>query len=480
MRDDRQAIADAAKVRRQCSLRRAFAVSKIGILLRQLLQYLVLAGCLGSALAEQRFPPPDFEGGHQLPISATPPARAVPLQYVDLFVLVACLTIATWSVHKHRSRRAIVGLSIFSVLYFGFWRKGCVCSIGSVQNVSLAIFGSNYGLPIAAMAFFVLPLVIALFFGRTFCAAVCPHGALQDLVLLKPVKVPLWLEQGLGVLPYAFLGAAVLFAATGSTFLICQYDPFVAIFRMNGRILMVLIGIALLLLGVFVGRPYCRFLCPYGALLRIASALSRWPIRVTPDFCTQCRLCESSCPFGALRQPEGNEQPLGNLSADRRRLGSLLLLVPLLIAGGGFVGWYFSGTASLLHPTVNLARQFVQERARTIPYTDANSAAQLAIERARQTPDELLSEAAAIRKRFEPATTIFGGWLGLVVGLKLVSLSLRRKRTDYEPDSGACMACARCFESCPNELMRRGIPAALSLAVASSNRTEERTVPSSN
>ena len=41
-------------------------------------------------------------------------------------------------------------------------------------------------------------------------------------------------------------------------------------FRMNGRSLMVLSGVALLLLGTVVGRPYCRFLCPYGALLNTA------------------------------------------------------------------------------------------------------------------------------------------------------------------------------------------------------------------
>ena len=94
--------------------------------------------------------------------------------------------------------------------------------------------------PVSALAFFMLPLVFALFSGRSFCAGVCPHGALQDLVLLKPLKVPLWLEHGLGILPFVFLGAGVLFAATGSAFIICQYDPFIPIFRLSGRSLMVL------------------------------------------------------------------------------------------------------------------------------------------------------------------------------------------------------------------------------------------------
>src|SRR6185369_13478072 len=127
-----------------------------------------------------------------------------------------------------------------------------------------------------------LPLVTALFFGRTFCAAACPHGALQDLILLKAVQVPAWLERGLGVIPFVYLGLAVLFAATGSAFIICQYDPFIPIFRLSGSTTALAIGAGLLATGVFVGRPYCRFLCPYGALLKIAASVSKWRVRITP------------------------------------------------------------------------------------------------------------------------------------------------------------------------------------------------------
>ena len=73
--------------------------------------------------------------------------------------------------------------------------------------------------------------MFTLFFGRTFCAAVCPLGAVQELVAVRPVKVPRWLDQALGLLAYVYLGAAVMFAATGTAFLICRYDPFVGFFR---------------------------------------------------------------------------------------------------------------------------------------------------------------------------------------------------------------------------------------------------------
>jgi ferredoxin len=245
----------------------------------------------------------------------------------------ATLALSSWLVYQRRSRKGLIALSIFSLAYFGFYRKGCVCAIGSVQNIALALCDSSYALPASVLVFFLLPLVFTLFLGRTFCAAVCPHGALQDLLLLKPLKVPEFLEQGLSVLPFVYLGAGILFAGTGSAFVICQYDPFVPVFRMSGRTLMVLSGIALLVLAVFVGRPYCRFLCPYGALLKLAAILAKRRVRVTPDHCTKCRLCEASCPFGALREPQEPQADLAELGKDRRRLVLLLGMLPVLNFG---------------------------------------------------------------------------------------------------------------------------------------------------
>jgi NosR/NirI family nitrous oxide reductase transcriptional regulator len=426
------------------------------------LRVVLFLACGSVALAEQRFPPPDFESGHQLPLTAIPPARALVLQYVDVAVLAAALGVAIWLMYARRSRKGLIGLSIFSLLYFGFYRKGCICAIGSVQNVALALGGSGYSLPLGVVAFFALPLLVALFAGRAFCAGVCPHGALQDLVLWKPVKVPAWLEQGLSVMPFIYLGAAVLFAATGSAFIICEYDPFVPMFRMSGRVLMVLGGVGLLLIGMFVGRPYCRFLCPYGALLKLGACVAKWRVRVTPDLCTQCRLCETSCPFGAMREPESAPADQRVLTGDRRRLALLLVALPLLMAGTGWLGSRFGVPAANLHPTVALAERLVREHDSPLK-TGTLSPEDLALDRARQTPSELITEAMTIRKHFRLGGWLFGAWVGLVVGAKLISRSLRRHRTDYEPDRGDCYACARCFEYCPNELLRRGVlPAAAS------------------
>ncbi len=425
--------------------------ARFAILLMLLFSWFVTEGLV----AEQRFPPPDFESGYKLPATQTPLPRSLALQYLDVVVLAVGLGLACDAIFRKRSRRWVMGLSLGSVLYFGFYRQGCICAIGSIQNVTRGLFDSAYAIPLTALAFFLLPLVVALFAGRAFCAAVCPHGALQDLVLLRPIRVPPWLEHGLGVLPFLYLGAGVMFAATGSAWVICRYDPFVPLFRMSGSIGMVVSGAALLLAGIFVGRPYCRFLCPYGALLRMASTVSKWRVSITPDTCTQCRLCEDSCPYNAIQYPVQSAMTAERLGRDRRRLAWILIGLVPFISAGTWLGVRLSPLASQLHPAVALSETYLRAKQQPAGFAPQTAGA-LALSRAEQDPTALVRQAMAVQQKFRWAGGAFGAWASLVIGLKLVFLSLRYKRTDYQPDRGGCLACARCFTACPSERLRCG------------------------
>jgi polyferredoxin len=406
-------------------------------------------------LAAQRFPPPQFtETGHQLPGFLAPAARALSLEYLDVAVLAVALALAAWLALRQRSRRGLVWLGIFSVLYFGFWKKGCVCAIGSIQNVALGLADSSFGVPVVVIAFALLPLIVALLFGRVFCSGVCPHGALQDLVLLKPVRVPAWLEHGLRLIAYVYLGLAMIFAATGGGFIICQYDPFVPLFRFSGSTLMVTTGLALLAVGVFVGRPYCRWLCPYGVLLGLASSVSKWRVRITPDTCTQCRLCEQSCPFEAINKSTV-PAPARSVKSDKRRLAVLIVLLPVLVGLGLWLGGLAGTNFARRHRITNLAeRVHLEETGKVTGATDASAAF-----RTTGVPvEDLFADAQQVRTRFVRAGRWGGVWIGLVVGLKLISLAVRRNRRDYEADQFRCVACARCYRDCPEELKRLGLP----------------------
>jgi ferredoxin len=416
---------------------------------------------LGLAVwGEQRFPPPDFESGYRLPSPSTPVPRQVSLQYADAGVLLAALGTALWLIYGKRSRRGLFWLSLFSLAYFGFYRKGCICPIGSPQNIVYALFNQGYAVPVTVLIFCFAPIVVALFAGRAFCAGVCPQGALQDLVLIKPMAVPLWVEQALSVVPYLFLGAGLIFAGTGADFVICRYDPLVPFFRLSGGTFILALGGVFLLAGMFVGRPYCRFLCPYGGLLRLASLASKWRVRVTPDTCTQCRLCEQSCPFGAMREPAPAGKDSKWLGVERKRLGWLLALLPVLVLGGAWGGSKLSAAAAQLHPAVALAERYTLQQSHPVQY-GLMTPESLSLQRAAQDPKAVLTAAADARRRFDLACWLFGGWVGLVIGIRLAALSVRPDRTDYEPDRGACLACARCFTACPNERARLGMmPAA--------------------
>jgi ferredoxin len=247
----------------------------------------------------------DIGGGYVTPVVQFHPPRAQWREVADMGLLAAGLGLSTWLIHRRRSRTGLVLLTIGSLGYFGFYRAGCVCPIGAIQNVAVALIDPHYAISYVVIAIFFLPLVFAVMGGRVFCGGVCPLGAIQELVLLKPMQVPRRLDRALGLLKWAYLALALWILARPAAdrdFLICHYDPFVGFFRFAGPLTVHLIGVGLLVLGIFVGRPYCRYLCPYGALLSLFSRISWHAVSVTPSQELDCGLCAEACPYGAIEK----------------------------------------------------------------------------------------------------------------------------------------------------------------------------------
>ena len=411
-----------------------------------------LALAAGASWAAQRFRPPDLGETYAAPSQPAPAARTQAMEWVDLAVLAVALAASAHLALRTRRRAWAFVLMLAALAYFGLYRAGCICPIGAIQNVALALTESSYAVPMVAVLFFALPLATALFFGRAFCASVCPLGAIQDLLLLGPVQVPGWLEAALRLPAHLYLGLAVVVVANGGGFLICRYDPFVAFFRFAGSLPMLILGVCVLLVGVFVGRPYCRFFCPYGVLLGWASRLSRRKVTITPDECIRCRLCETSCPFGAIRRPNA-EPGVPSPRPSRARLAALLALAPLLVAMGAWGGWRLGAELAGLHPQVALDDRIRLEDAGAVAgWTDASKA----FREAERDSESLHAEARQIIRRFQAGSLGAGAYVGLVLAAGLLRQSISRRREDYEADRASCLACGRCFAYCPREQVRRG------------------------
>jgi ferredoxin len=230
--------------------------------------------------------------------AATRWSRVVPLLLLFTLVMYAFL-------RKNISARwvALAG----TVVFLGFVDGGFL-SVSLITSV-IAVGPSLLLRDLPLLLVVVFTVVTTLLWGRVLCGFLCPFGALQEfLERLVPrrfqVKVPRRVHLSARYLKYAILAFIVILAVVNSQVTIYQYfEPFGTVFFRSRSVLLWGIAIAFLAASAVVPRFYCRYVCPLGAGLGIASLPALFRIkRVDP--CTQCLICEKGCPTGAIRKEE--------------------------------------------------------------------------------------------------------------------------------------------------------------------------------
>jgi NosR/NirI family transcriptional regulator, nitrous oxide reductase regulator len=434
---------------------------------------LFLSGII-QVVAESRFPKPEFTTGYESPIHQQPLPTAEWMPYLSLGLLLLVMVLTGYAVYKWRSRRIQTVLIVFSLAFFGFFREGCVCAIGSIQNVTAALADTTFSLSLPTLGFFVLPLLVALFFGRLFCGAACPMGALQELVLMRPLRVPKTLDRVLRLIPPLYLGAAVLFAFCGLGFIICSWDPFVGLFRLSGSLFMLCAGGFIVILSIFIARPYCRYICPYGVLLKAAAFFSSRQVSITPDECIKCRLCEQACPSDVIIPPRPRKYAEPGFVAVRR-IQWLLAMTPAMIAVGIIAGYLLAKPAMALDSQITLLHN--------IEVANVKDEAVIAFLATGTPVKDLVIQVQLRKQRLKIGWMLFGAWSGLVIAGSLIATSRRRRNQDFITDRLNCICCSRCYAYCPRELKKKkpgtaGVPPAfLSSDVKSVNTPGTAGVP---
>ena len=202
--------------------------------------------------------------------------------------------------------------------------------IASLMNLKyFAVTGLIPEVHPAGMFLLIAFLAISIVFRKAFCSWLCPIGTLSEWLwqggqelFKRNLALPKWADIPLRSLKYVLLFLFVwlivgmstedLRAFLGSPYGLVADVKMLDFFRDAGR-LTIWICSALVILSVVTKNFWCRYLCPYGALMGLVSTLS--PTRITRDLvsCIDCGKCAKACPslipvdvLKTVRTPECN------------------------------------------------------------------------------------------------------------------------------------------------------------------------------
>ena len=202
---------------------------------------------------------------------------------------------------KLRNLRYLFLLASLAVVGFGFGGS-CPCMLKSFDNTLLFITGNE--VKWASLVLFIGLIPLTYVFGRVWCGWICHFGALQEFIH-KNSKWNFWktpkAQKVLFGVQIGVFAIWVLWLLIAQTSYICKYDPFVKIFNLNinGIVNYIIVGF-LIVLSLFVNRPFCRAICPIGFVLGWVARIPYARRLHIKDFCIGCSKCKTRCDKGAI------------------------------------------------------------------------------------------------------------------------------------------------------------------------------------
>lgn len=186
-----------------------------------------------------------------------------------------------------------------------------LCPFGGVVTIYQYATTGTFVQKIHESAFIlmVIGFVLAILFGPVFCGWICPFGSIQEWVGKLGRKIfkrrynffiPAKLDRVLRYLRYLVLAWVIYMTAASATLVFAEFDPYFALFNFWSSELAIggLVVLLVTLAGsLFIERPWCKYACPYGAVLGITNLVRIFRIRRIPGTCKLDRACDIYCPM---------------------------------------------------------------------------------------------------------------------------------------------------------------------------------------
>lgn len=188
-----------------------------------------------------------------------------------------------------------------------------LCPFGGLESL-LSVFTSGTFISkiyAGTLILFVITLVIAIAFRRSFCGLLCPFGAIQEFfgklgqkLFKRKFIMPSAIDRPLRYLKYIILLVTVIFAWKTSGLWMTPYDPWSTYGHISEGITAMweasAIGFIILIITVvgslIYDRFFCKYLCPMGALYGIIGKLSPHKVKRNENLCIDCGKCNKVCP----------------------------------------------------------------------------------------------------------------------------------------------------------------------------------------
>lgn len=187
-----------------------------------------------------------------------------------------------------------------------------LCPFGGVVTIYQYATAGTFVQKIHESSFIlmVIGFLLAVLFGPVFCGWVCPLGTVQEWVsglgrrLFKKRRynhfIPAKIDGILRYTRYLVLAWVIYMTAASGTLIFAEVDPYFALFNFWSSEVavggLVVLGITLAA-SLFVERPWCKYACPYGAVLGLSNLFRVFSIRRSTSTCKLDGACDITCPM---------------------------------------------------------------------------------------------------------------------------------------------------------------------------------------